>query len=85
MLSQKVVKEYSINFLIIYMLMDFEFVILLKVKICEIIGISKIEVFFQISFFRVKQNQKKLKTIPNLLSLCFNHFSSNFNKSQTFF
>ena len=70
--------------------MDFEFMILLKVKICEIIGISKIEFFFFSDFIfsrteRVKQNQKKLKTIPNLLSLCFNHFSSNFNKSQTFF
>ena len=68
--------------------MNFEFVILLKVKICEIIGISKIKVFFSDFIFsrteRVKQNHKKLKTIPNLLSLCFNHFSSNFNKSQTF-
>ena len=32
-----------------------------------------------------KKKKKKLKSIPNLLSLQFNHFSSNFNKSWTFF
>ena len=44
-------------------------------------GISKMEFFNFSSNERVKQNQKRLKTIQKLL----NHFSSNSNKSQTFF
>ena len=54
-------------------------------KVCGIIGISKIEFFNFSGTEKVKQNQKKLKTIQNLLSLKENHFSSNSNKSQTLF
>ena len=52
-------------------------------KFCEIIGISKIEFSSFSGNESVKQNIKK--PIGNLLSLQVNHFSSNFNKSQTFF
>ena len=51
-------------------LIDFAIVVLtlLMFKVCVIIGISEIE-FFNFSVTeRVKQNQKKLKTIQNLLS-----------------
>ena len=48
-------------------------------------GISKIYIFNFSGNERVKQNQKKLKTIQNLLSLSGNHFSSNCNKHQTSF
>ena len=39
------------------------------VKVCGTIGISKIEFFNFSGTERVKQNQKKFKTIQNLLSL----------------
>ena len=68
-------------------LIDFAFVVfqLLMFKVCGIIGISKIEFFNFFGTERVKQNQKKLKTIQNLVSLKENHFLSNSNKSRTFF
>ena len=52
-------------------LIDFALVALklLMFKVCVIIGISKIEFFNFFVTERVKQNQKKLKTIQNLLSL----------------
>ena len=47
---------------------------------CLKFGISKIK-FFNFSITeRVKQNQKNIKTIQNLLTLKFNPFSRNFNK-----
>ena len=52
-------------------LIDFALVVLklLMFKSCVITGISKIQVFKFSGTERVKQNQKKLKTIQNLLSL----------------
>ena len=58
---------------------------LLMIKLCEIIGISKIEFFNFTSNERVKKNQNNLKTIQNILSFQLNHFSSNFNKIQIVF
>ena len=42
---------------------------LLMFKVCGIIGISKIKFFNFSSNERVKQNQRNLKTIENLLGL----------------
>ena len=80
-------KEYSRSFLMVLRLIDFALVVLklLMFKSCVITGISKIQVFKFSGTERVKQNQKKLKTIQNLLSLSVNHFSSNFNKIPIFF
>ena len=52
-------------------LIDFAIVIfeLLVFKVCGIIGISKIEFFNFSGTERVKQYQKNLKTIENLLGL----------------
>ena len=68
-------------------LIDFALVVLylMMFKVGGIIGISKIEFFNFSSIERVKQNQKNLKTIRNLLSFLYNHFSSSFNKNQTYF
>ena len=51
-------------------LIDFPLLVLklLMFKSCVIISISKIEFFNFSETERVKQNQKKLETIPNLLS-----------------
>ena len=54
-------------------------------KVCGFIGISKIEFFNFSGTERVKQNQKKLKTIQNFLSVSVSHFSSIFNKFGIFF
>ena len=63
-------------------------------KVCEIIGISKIEFFNFSDTKQIKQNQKKkkqkrkeikIKTICNLLSLQVNLSSSSFKKRRTFF
>ena len=62
-------------------------------KVCEIIGISKIEFFNFSGTKQIKQNQKKknkrkeikIKTICNLLSWQVNLSSSNFKKRRTFF
>ena len=64
-------KEYSISFLMVCRLIDFAIVIfeLLVFKVCGIIGISKIEFFNFSGTERVKQYQKNLKTIENLLGL----------------
>ena len=52
-------------------LIDFALVVLklLMFKVCNIIGISKIEFLIFCGTERVTQNQKKLQTIQNLLSL----------------
>ena len=55
-------------------------------KICRISGISKIKFFNFSGTEKVKAKSKtKIKTIRNYLSLQVNYFSSNFNKSRTFF
>ena len=56
------------SFLKVYSLIDFALVVfvLLMFKVCEITGISKIELFNFSGTEKVKQN---LKTIQNLLSL----------------
>ena len=58
-------KRYSIIFLMLCRLIDFALAVrkLLMFKVCEIIGISKIEFFDFSGTERFKQNQKKLKTI----------------------
>ena len=64
-------KEYSTSFLMVGRLIDFALVVLklLMFKLFVIIGISKIEFFNFSGTERVKQNQKDLKAIQNLLRL----------------
>ena len=64
-------KLYLTRFLLVFRLIACGLVVLelLIVKICEIIGISKIEFFKCSCTERVKQNQKKFKMIENLLNL----------------
>ena len=52
-------------------LIDFAFVVLkiLMLKVCGIIGISKIEFFNFSGTERVKENQKKVNSNQNFLSL----------------
>ena len=80
-------KEYSTNFLMVCMLIDFALVFLklFMFKACIVIGISKIEFLNFSGTGRVKQNQKKLETVRHLLSLWVNPFSSNLNKFSIVF
>ena len=80
-------KEYSRSFLMVLRLIDFALVVfkLLMFKPCVITGISKIQVFNFSGTERVKQNQKKFKTIQNLLSLLVNQFLTSLNKFQIYF
>ena len=69
-------KEYSTSFVIVCRLTEFALAAL-KLLIYEVrvtIGISKIELFNFSGTERVKQNQKNIKPIQNLLSLYVNHF-----------
>ena len=63
-------KEYPTRFFMVCRLVDFALVVLklLIIKFCVIIGISKIEFFNFSGTERVKQNEKNVKTIQNILS-----------------
>ena len=58
---------------------------LLMFRICVQIGISKIDFFNFSGTESVKENQRNLKTIQNLLILSFHPFPSNIKKFPIFF
>ena len=64
-------KEYSMSFLMVCRLIDFPLVVfkVLMFKVYVIIGVTKIEFSNTSDTNKVKQNEKKIKTIENLLNL----------------
>ena len=72
-------------------LIEFALVVLklLMFKVCGIIGISKIEFFYFSGTERVKQNQKKLKTIKKPSKLVskslFKHCQQSLNNFLFFY
>ena len=64
----------------VYRLIDFVLVVLklLMLKVCGIIGITKIGFFNFSSTDRVKQNQRKIKSYSKLLNLIYQLLSKHF-------